>query len=112
MGILEAPTGAVSTLNSAGHVSKQGEFTFGFDTTTERGAYAYAQELAKRTVMATQVDCRTVDAAIYITSRRYKLGSFVKKLWKGEAAVPRYDKIKRLELAHHDAVRSMKERFQ
>lgn len=83
----------------------------GFDDTTEKGALAYAQELARKTVMATQVDCRTVDAAIYSISRRYKLNSFVRKLWKGEPVVIRLHLIRRLERTYIDAMRTVRDRF-
>lgn len=106
-----APTRADPASVNATHAPQQGELEIKFNTETDRGAYAYAQEMAKQTIMAMQVDCRTVDAAIYVTARRYKLGSFLKKLWKDEPAVPRYDRIKRLERAHRDALRCLRERF-
>lgn len=105
------PNGDISAPPRAIQEPEQGEIDFGRDTETEAGAYSYAQELAKRTVMATQMDCRTVDAAIYTISRRYRLGSFVRKLWKSEPAVPRYDRVRRLERAYKDAMRSVQERL-
>jgi hypothetical protein len=90
----------------AGH-----ELAIGHDLSSPKGARAYAEHLARETVMAAQADAGTKDAAIHGTARRYKLGSFLRKLWKGEPCALHLDKIIRLERAHADAVRSIRERF-
>jgi hypothetical protein len=61
--------------------------------------------------MATQVDAGTKGAATYVLSKRYKLGSFITKLLKGEPVVIRADRLVRLERAHADAIRALRGRL-
>jgi len=118
MGTFAAPDGAIPALDGANTEPIQAKSAFpddelpiGHNRRTPEGAYAYTRELARRTIMAVQLDAGTIDAAIYIISRRYKLGTYLRKLWKGEVAVPRLDKVLRLEDAHRDAMRSVRDRF-
>lgn len=87
------------------------ELALGHDLSSPKGARAYCEALVARTVMAAQADAGTKDAAIHSIARRYRLGSFVRKLWKGEACSLHLDKVIRLQRAHDDAVRSLRERF-
>lgn len=111
MGVLTAPKGAFCAPEGAERAPKQAELALSYDLTTEIGSINYARELARRTVMATQQDARTVDAAIFSITARYQFRSFIKKLWKGERVVIRAHLLNRLERAHDDAMRSLERRW-
>lgn len=114
---MAAPIGADAARISAGRRSDAargftaGELALGHDLSSPRGARAYADMLVERAVMATQMDAGTLEAAIHSLSRRYRLGSFIRKLWKGEACSLHLDKIVRLERAHDDALRALRNRL-
>lgn len=115
MGLLTGRNGAEMARIGAEAASSRGfgagELALGHDLSSPRGARAYAEHLARQTVLAAQADAGTKEAAIHGTARRYRLGSFLRKLWKGEPCALHLDKMIRLQRAHDDAVRTVRERF-
>lgn len=107
MHTLSVPDGAVSAPIGSKRVPERPELALGYDLTTEEGVLRYARELARRTIMATQMDARTIDASIQSVSVRYRLKSFLRKLWKNERVVIRAYLLFRLERAHQEAMRSL-----
>lgn len=111
MGIVNVPHRTFTVPDSAATGQDRPELAISYDLSTEAGCRAYARELVVRAVMATQMETRTKEAAIYSLERRYKLGSFIRKLWKDQPVVIRADRLVRLERAHSDAIRALKGRL-
>lgn len=97
------------TKTVAARAHRADELALGYDLSTEPGARAYCRELARRTVMRLQAELLTKEAAIHATARRYRLGSFIRKLWKDEPCACTLDKVVRLERAHDAAMAASEE---
>lgn len=83
------------------------EFVLNQDLTSPDGAQVHCRELARRAVDLTVVRAKTKDAAIFSLSRRYRFGSWLGKLHRGQKVTLHLHLYERLCRAVEDAAREL-----